>query len=91
MWSKGTQCCTAEADFLDELNVALEKLQDTVDKMRLENAETNKKVDKLQSEMTIMKEANSKSFEKLDQLNKMINRSNSSIGPIEHQPIKWTD
>ena len=58
----------AEADFLDELNVALENLQDTVDKMRLENAETNKKVETLQSEMTIMKEANSKSFEKIEQL-----------------------
>ena len=58
-----------EADFLLE---SLVKLQDTVDKIHLENAETKEKVDKLMSDMTIMKEANSKSFEKLDQLNKMI-------------------
>ena len=65
-----------EADFLLE---SLVKLQDTVDKIhlenaeiRLENAKTIEKVDKLMSDMTIMKEANSKSVENLDQLKKMI-------------------
>ena len=69
----------AECNFIDEVNVAIEKLQDTVDKISLENAKislenakTTEKVDKLLADVTIMKEANSKSFEKLDQLNKMI-------------------
>ena len=73
----------AECDFLDELNVALQTLQHTVDKISLENAKTNEKVEKLQSDLTIMIEANSKSFEnvnelqaetseKIDQLNKKI-------------------
>ena len=68
-----------DCNFIDEVYVAIEKLQDTVDKISLENAKislenakTTEKVDKLLADVTIMKEANSKSFEKLDQLNKMI-------------------
>ena len=68
-----------DCNFIDEVNVAIEKLQETVDKISLENAKislenakTTEKVDKLLADVTIMKETNSKSFEKLDQLNKMI-------------------
>ena len=64
-----------ECDFLDEINVAIEKLQDTVNKISLENAKislenakTVEKVNKLQSDLTIMKEANSKSFENVEKI-----------------------
>ena len=37
-----------KCDFLDELKSSLEKLQDTVDKISLEQNNTNQKVDQLQ-------------------------------------------
>merc|ERR1711976_941939 len=63
-----TLIVSAECDFLDEINVAIQKLQDTVDKISLENAKTNEKMDKMQSDMTFMKDANRKSFENAEKL-----------------------
>ena len=41
-------------DFLDELKSALEKLQDTVDQISLEQIKTNKKVDQLEEKLEML-------------------------------------
>ena len=57
----------AESDFIGELQVSIQNLQATVDKISMENAKTIEKFDQLQSDLTIMKEANSKAFENVDE------------------------
>ena len=76
----------AESDFIGELQVSIQNLQDAVDKISLENAKTIEKVDKLQSDITLMKEANSRSFEnvdeKLDQFDEKFSSTSLSISSL---------
>jgi len=62
-------------DFLDELKVSLDKLQNTVDAISLEQIKTNKKVDKLEEKISLEQRKTNK---KVDQLEEKI-----SLGQIE--------
>ena len=56
-------------DFLDELKSALEKLQDTVDQISLEQIKTNKKVDQLEEKISLEQ---TKTNQKVDHLKEKI-------------------
>ena len=80
-----------ECDFLDEINVAIQKLQDTVDKISLENAKTNEKMEKLQSDISFMKDANRKSFENVEKLQADFHQLNKMIQNIERKVDEASD
>ena len=71
------------ADFLDELKVSLVRLQDTVDKISLEQIKTNQKVDQLEEKIgklgtkvikvEDLNETNKKIFDAFEELKNKIN------------------
>ena len=68
-------------DFMDELKVSLEKLQDTVDKISLEQIKTNKKVDQLEEKI----EKLGTKVATLDDLNEVNNNISEAIDQLRNE------
>ena len=67
-------------DFLDELKVSLDKLQNTVDEISLEQIKTNKKVDQLQEKISLEQRKTNK---KVDNLEEKIAKLGSKVITVE--------
>ena len=67
-------------DFIDELKSALDKLQDTVDKISLEQIKTNKKVDQLEEMISL---GQIKTDKKVDNLEEKIEKLGSKVITVE--------
>ena len=63
-------------DFLDELKVSLDKLQDTVDKISLEQIKTNKKVDQLEEKISL---GQIQTYKKVDNLEEKIEELGTKV------------
>ena len=67
-------------DFLDELKVSLDKLQNTVDAISLEQIKTNKKVDQLEEMISL---GQIKTDKKVDNLEEKIEKLGSKVITVE--------
>ena len=67
-------------DFIDELKSAMDKLQDTVDKISLEQIKTNKKVDKLEEKISLEQ---IKTNKKVDRLEEKIEKLGTKVATLD--------